>query len=66
MTILCIDERVKILRKLWNKKHDTHMMDSLLKQLNNDITYFCRERVPYELQIKIDELTEEVREYDNH
>lgn len=65
MTINCIDERVKILRKLWNKKHDTRMMDSLLKQLNNDITYFCSERVPYELQIQIDELTEEVREHDH-
>ena len=66
MTINCIDERVKIIKKLWNREHDPHVMDSLLKQLNNDITYFCRERVPYELQIKIDELTEEVREYDNH
>lgn len=34
--------------------------------VNSDITYFCSERIPYELQIQIDELTEEVHKYDNH
>lgn len=66
MTINCIDERVKIIKKLWNREHDPHVIDILLKQLNNDITYFCSERIPYELQIQIDELTEEVHKYDNH
>lgn len=66
MTINCIDERVKIIRKLWNREHDSHVVDILLKQLNNDITYFCSERLPYELQIQIDKLTEEIHRYDNH
>lgn len=66
MTINCIDERVKILKKLWNREQDPRTMDILLKQLNNDITYFCSERLPYELQIQIDELTEEVHERDHN
>lgn len=66
MTINCIDERVKILKKLWNREQDPKTMDILLKQLNNDITYFCSERLPYELQIQIDELTEEVHERGNN
>lgn len=66
MTINCIDERVKILKKLWNREQDPRTMDILLKQLNNDITYFCSERLPYELQIQIDELTEEVHKYGNN
>lgn len=66
MTINCIDERVKILKKLWNREQDPRTMDILLKQLNNDITYFCSERLPYELQIQIDELTKEVHEYGNN
>lgn len=66
MTINCIDERVKILKKLWNREQDSRTMDILLKQLNSDITYFCSERLPYELQIQIDELTEEVHEHGNN
>lgn len=66
MTINCIDERVKILKKLWNREQDPRTMDILLKQLNNDITYFCSERLPYELQIQIDELTEEIHKYGNN
>lgn len=61
MTINCIDERVKILKKLWDRERDPKTMKMLLQQLNNDITYFCSERLPYELQIQIDELIEEVR-----
>lgn len=63
MTINCIDERVKILKKIWNREHDPKMMNVLLKQLNNDITYFCGKRLPYELQIQIDELEDEVRDH---
>lgn len=66
MTINCIDERIKILKKLWNREQNPRIMDILLKQLNNDITYFCSERLPYELQIQIDELTEEVHKYDHN
>lgn len=60
MTINCIDERVKIIKKLWNREHDPHVIDILLKQLKYDIIFFCSERIPYELQIKIDELQEEI------
>lgn len=66
MTINHIDERVKILKKLWNREQDPRTMNILLKQLNNDITYFCSERLPYELQIQIDELTKEVYEHDHN
>lgn len=66
MTINCIDERVKILKKLWNREQDTRTMDILLKQLKSDIIFFCGERLPYELQIQIDELTEEVHKYDHN
>ena len=65
MTINCIDERVKILKKLWNREHDSKAMDILLKQLKSDIIFFCSERIPYELQIQIDELQDEVLKYDN-
>ena len=66
MTLQCIDERVKIIKKLWNREHNPRMINILLKQLNNDITYFCSERLSYELQIQIDELTEEVHKHDHH
>ena len=66
MTIDCIDERVKILKKLWNHEQDPRTMGILLKRLNNDITYFCSDRLPYELQIQIDELTEEVHKHGNN
>lgn len=63
ITINCIDERVKILKKLWNREYNPKTMNVLLKQLNNDITYFCSEKLPYELQIQIDELEDEVRDH---
>lgn len=65
MTINCIDERLKIIKKLWNREHDPHLIDILLKQLKSDIIFFCSERIPYELQIQIDELQDEVWKYDN-
>lgn len=66
MTINCIDERVKILKKLWNREQDPRTMDILLKQLKSDIIFFCSEKMPEDLQIQIDELTEEVHEYGNN
>ena len=39
MTINCIDERVKIIKKLWNREHDPHVIDILLKQLKSDIIF---------------------------
>lgn len=65
MTINCIDERLKIIKKLWNREHDPHVIDILLKQLKSDIIFFCSEIIPYELQIQIDELQDEVWKYDN-
>ena len=65
MTINCIDERVKIIKKLWNREHDPHVIDILLKQLKSDIIFFRSERIPYELQIQIDELQDEVWKYDD-
>lgn len=29
MTINCIDERLKIIKKLWNREHDPHVIDIL-------------------------------------
>lgn len=66
MTINCIDERVKILKKIWNLEHNSKTMDILLKQLDSDIIFFCSEKMPKDLQIQIDELTEEVHEYGNN
>lgn len=56
---------LRLLKKLWNREHDPHVIDILLKQLNNDITYFCSERIPYELQIQIDKLQDEVWKHDD-
>lgn len=66
MTINCIDERVKILKKLWNREHDPRTMDILLNQLKSDIIFFCSEKMPEDLQIQINELTKEVYEYGNN
>lgn len=66
MTISCIDERVKILKKLWNREHDSKTMTILLHQLKMDIIYFCGEKMPEDLQTEIDELTNKVHKYDNH
>lgn len=66
MTINCICERIYILKKLWNREHDSKTMKMLLNQLNNDIVFFCGEKIPEDLQIQIDELTEEVYEHGNN
>lgn len=65
MTINCIDERVKILKKLWNREHDHKTMDILLKQLNNDICFFLGEKLPDNLENEIAELEKEVYRYDD-
>lgn len=64
MTINCIKERVKILKKLWNREHDEKTMKILLNQLNNDIVFFCGEKIPENLKIQIDELAEEVNKHE--
>lgn len=65
MTINCIDERVKILKKLWNREHDHKTMCILLKQLNNDICFFLGKKLPPDLEKEIDELEKEVNKYDD-
>lgn len=65
MTINCIDERVKIIKKLWNREHDPHVIDILLKQLKSDIIFFCGEKLPDELQTRIDDLQKEIYKYDD-
>lgn len=65
MTINCIDERVRIIKKLWNREHDPHVIDILLKQLKSDIIFFCGEKLPDELQTRIDDLQKEIYKYDD-
>lgn len=64
MTINCICERIYVLKKLWNREHDTKTMKILLNQLNNDIVFFLGEKLPQELDNEIEELENEVR-YDH-
>lgn len=65
MTINCVHERFNILKKLWDKSHDTKHCDILLQQLKTDIVFFCHEVVPCDLQDKIDELQREIWQYDH-
>lgn len=61
MTINCIEERVKILKKLWNREHDARTMKILLNQLNNDIVFFLGEKLPDDLEKEITRLEKEVQ-----
>lgn len=61
MTINCIEERVKILKKLWNREHDARTMKILLNQLNNDIVFFFGEKLPDDLEKEITRLEKEVQ-----
>lgn len=65
MTINCIDERVKILKKLWLREHDSKTMKILLNQLTNDIVFFLGKKLPPDLENEIDELEKEVSKYDD-
>lgn len=64
MTINCINERIKILKKLWNREHDARTMKILLNQLNNDIVFFLGEKLPKEIDKSIEEFEKEVYKYD--
>lgn len=66
MTINCICERITILKKLWNREHDPKTCGILLQQLNNDIIFFCGEKLPNDLQTTIDELQKEIYKYDHN
>lgn len=65
MTINCINERVKILKKLWNREHDEKTMKILLNQLNNDIVFFLGVKLPKDIDKDIEELENEVYAYDH-
>lgn len=60
MTIDCIEERVKVLEKLWNKYHNKKHCDILLNQLTNDIVFFLGVKLPEDLEKRIDKIDEEI------
>lgn len=60
MTINCIEERVRILEHLWIMDHNKKVMKILFNQLNNDIVFFCSEKLTEDLERRINELDEEI------
>lgn len=60
MTINCIEERVKILEHMWNTHHNKKVMKILINQLTTDIVFFLGEKLPDDLECRIDELDKEV------
>lgn len=62
MTIDCIEERVKVLEKLWYKYHNKNHCDILLKQLTNDIVFFLGVKLPEDLETRIDKIDKEIHE----
>lgn len=65
MSVDTVRERTIILKKLWNRNHDTHTMKVLLNQLTNDICFFLGKKLPPDLEKEIDELEKEVSKYDD-
>lgn len=65
MSVDTVRERTIILKKLWNRNHDTHTMKVLLNQLTNDIVFFLGKKLPPDLEKEIDELEKEVSKYDD-
>lgn len=65
MSVDTVRERTIILKKLWNRNHDTHTMKVLLNQLTNDIVFFLGEKLPDDLENEISELEKEVSKYDD-
>lgn len=65
MSVDTVRERTIILKKLWNRNHDTHTMKVLLNQLTNDIVFFLGKKLPQDLEKEIDELEKEVSKYDD-
>ena len=62
MTINCIEERVKVLEKLWNRYHNKKHCDILLNQLTNDIVFFLGIKLPEDLEKRIDKIDKEIHE----
>lgn len=60
MTINCIERRIEVLENLWNRHHDERICGILLKQLNSDITYFLGEKLPKELDQRLEVLENDI------
>ena len=60
MTIDCIRKRTEVLEHLWNRHHNNKLCDILLNQLTNDIVFFLGEKLPEDLEKRIDVLDEEI------
>lgn len=65
MTLGCIERRVEVLEHLWNRHHDNRICNILLKQLTSDITYFLGEKLPEDLEKRLDELDEDINNGNN-
>lgn len=65
MTLGSIERRVEVLEHLWNRHHDNRICGILLKQLTSDITYFLGEKLPEDLEKRLDELDEEINHGNN-
>lgn len=60
MTINCIRERTLILEKMWQEHHNKKVCNILLQQLTNDIVFFLGEKLPEDLEQRLDQLDEEI------
>ena len=64
MTIGCINQRLNIIEKMWNRHHDAKHCKMLLQQLSSDIVFMCNEKLPEDLDERLDKLIDEVNEND--
>ena len=62
MTINCIYERTLILEKIWQEHHNKKVCDTLLQQLTNDIVFFLGEKLPEDLEQRLDQLDKEIHD----
>lgn len=65
MTINTIEERVTVIEKLWKRTSNKKVCNILLQQLTNDIVFFLGEKLPEELEQRIDQLDEEINHANN-
>lgn len=64
MTIETIRTRIDVYEKLWNRYHDNKHMKILLQQICDDIVFFLDEKLPEDLEDKLDQLIDEVNDND--
>ena len=64
MTINCIETRLHIIERIWQKHHDVKHCKIMLQQLGNDIIFMCNEKLPDNLDERLDKLINEVNEND--